>query len=246
MGKTRQLELEIDATPQDFSTGRAEITVCGAVFGADLSGALYWPEQETLIVSDLHLEQGAAFAARGSLLPPYDTGATLAELESVVACYEPRRVISLGDSFHTVDVATRLAPAFCDRINGLQTGREWYWVTGNHDPDLPASLGGRVTPSVSLGRLRFRHEPTLGAAAREIAGHLHPAARLARRGVSVRRKCFVTDGVRLVMPAFGAYTGGVSVMSPAFKPLFGSRDFFVWMLGRDAVYPVARRQLLGD
>lgn len=243
---TQQLDFELEESADWGAPCPTGITVCGAAFEADISGALYWPEHRLLIVSDLHLEQGAASAARGSMLPPYDTAKTLTRLEAVLDRYKPARVISLGDSFHTVDVANGLDPQIADRIVALQEDREWYWVTGNHDPDLPASIKGRVCPSVTLGRLRFRHEPIEGPSSREIAGHLHPAARLSRRGTSVRRKCFVTDGGRLIMPAFGAYTGGLNVLSAPFKPMFGSRDILVWMLGRDAVYPISKRQLQGD
>lgn len=242
---TQQLDFEL-AEEEWEAPSPTGISVCGASLTADVSGALYWPEHELLVVSDLHLEQGAAWASRGSLLPPYDTLKTLSLLETVLERYKPRRVISLGDSFHTVDVANALDGKLVERIVALQDGREWYWVTGNHDPDLPEAIKGRVCPSVTLGRIRFRHEPLAGPSAREIAGHLHPAARLRGRGSSVRRKCFVTDGARLVMPAFGAYTGGLNVLSTPFQTLFGPRDVLVWMLGRDAVYPISKRQLLGD
>jgi DNA ligase-associated metallophosphoesterase len=164
----------------------------------------------------------------------------------VVDRLNPARIITLGDSFHDREGPERLGPDDEIALKELQKGREWYWVTGNHDPELPETLGGRICPAVTLGGIRFCHEPVEGPAAHEIAGHLHPAARLTRRGASVRRKCFIANGERLVMPAFGAYTGGLNVLNEAFAPLFGKRDFLVWMLGRDGVFPVSRRQLLGD
>ena len=133
-----------------------------------------------------------------------------------------------------------------EEILELQAGREWFWITGNHDPQLPDDLRGHVTPQLTVASIRFRHEPAAGAVAHEIAGHLHPAARVAKRGHTVRRKCFVTDGRRLVMPAFGAYTGGVNVLNESFAPLFPAASFQVWMLGRQDVYPVGKRYLLGD
>jgi DNA ligase-associated metallophosphoesterase len=224
----------------------AQISLCAAAFTADPSGALYWGAQDTLIVADLHLEKGSSAAARGSLLPPYDTRATLDRLNVVVERLDPARIIALGDSFHDTGGPERLANDDLAALRTLQEGREWYWITGNHDPDLPGSIGGRVCPSVTLGRIRFRHEPVTGPASHEIAGHLHPAARLSRRGAAVRRKCFISDGNRLVLPAFGAYAGGLNVLSDAFKGLFGASEFLVWMLGQNGVFPVSRRQLLGD
>ena len=242
----RQLPLRLDGTEHRPTPSLAEIQLCGRPFLPDTSGALFWPEHDTLIVSDLHLETGAAHAARGALLPPYDTTATLNALTSAIARFAPGRIISLGDNFHSVASAERISEEIVARLRRLAEGREWYWVTGNHDPELPDNLPGRVCATVSLGGMRFRHEPVERLATNEIAGHLHPAARLTRRGSSVRRKCFISDGGRLVMPAFGAYTGGLNVLNPAFAPLFGTRDFFVWMLGRNDVYPVSRRQLLQD
>ncbi|MGI9383500.1 MAG: ligase-associated DNA damage response endonuclease PdeM [Methyloligellaceae bacterium] len=242
----RQLPLGLDDTQYGLTPSLTEIRLCGRSFVPDTTGALFWPEHATLIVSDLHLETGAAHAARGALLPPYDTNATLTALTSVVERFAPSRVISLGDNFHSVAAAERITSEVAERLRRLADGRDWYWVTGNHDPELPNDLAGRICPTVSLGGMRFRHEPVERLAANEIAGHLHPAARLTRRGSSVRRKCFISDGSRLVMPAFGAYTGGLNVLNTAFAPLFGGRDFFVWMLGRSDVYPVSRKQLLRD
>lgn len=241
-----QLPLSLGEDPPGPMGSRSEIRVCGRRFVADRSGALYWHAEATLIVSDLHLETGAAHAARGALLPPYDTHATLEALEAVVDRFLPRSVIALGDNFHSVTAAERLTDEIMARLGDLTAGRQWYWVTGNHDPVLPDGIGGTVCPSVSMGGMRFRHDPIAGLAANEVAGHLHPAARLTRRGQIVRRKCFISDANRLVMPAFGAYTGGLNVLHLAFAPLFAEREFFAWMIGRDGVYPVSRRQLLKD
>lgn len=246
-GAGPQSEFDFDdrRTPL-ISRSPARISLCGDIFTADPSGALYWSDQDTLVVADLHLEKGSAAARRGSLLPPYDTVATLERLGVVIERLDPRRVIALGDSFHDVGGPARLSGRDAQSLSALQEGREWYWITGNHDPEIPQSVGGRACPSVTLGNLRFRHEPIEGPASHEIAGHLHPAARLTRRGATVRRKCFISNGDRLVLPAFGAYAGGLNVMSDAFAPLFGRDEFLVWMLGQDGVFPVSRKQLLGD
>lgn len=242
----RQAKLELNE-PSPFRGKRGEdIVLCGKVLSTDPSGALFWAAQSTLIVADLHLEKGSAAAGGGRLLPPYDTRSTLHTLAAVMDRYDPDRVIALGDSFHDEEAADRLPHVDRERLRILGQGRDWYWITGNHDPVLPDWLEGKVCPVLNLDGIRFRHEPEKGAASREVAGHLHPAARLTRRGASVRRKCFVSNGARLVLPAFGAYAGGLNVLDQAFEPLFGAAEFHVWMLGRQDVYPLAKRQLLRD
>jgi hypothetical protein len=210
------------------------------------AGALYWEQQQTLIVADLHLEKGAAYAARGRMLPPYDSRTTLRGLAALIVNFAPARIVALGDSFHTSEVATYLGRAESEEIAGLQRGREWYWITGNHDPELPPSIGGIVCAALTIAGVTLRHEPSPDAVTPEIAGHLHPAARIARRGEVVRRKCFATDGRRIVMPAFGAYTGGLNVLDDAFAGLFSRSRLEAWMMGRSTVYPVLARALLPD
>lgn len=223
-----------------------EITVCGKGFLADPSGALWWAEEATLVVADLHLEKGSAAAERGSLLPPYDSRTTIAALGTLVARYSPRRVIALGDSFHDDGGPARLPDEDAESLRRLQRGLEWHWIAGNHDPALPPGVGGHRSPALTLGGLKFCHEPAASRTSHEVAGHLHPAARLVGNGGSVRRKCFVSDGARLVLPAFGAYAGGLNVLDAAFRPLFGQQGFMVWMLGGANVYPVPRARLGGD
>ena len=149
-------------TPQ--RGGERALGVCGVNLLLDLSGAIYWPEERTLVVADLHLEKGSSFAARGVLLPPYDTAATLALLGRVIARHAPRRVIALGDSFHDGGGPARVMPQDRAALAELQRGREWVWIAGNHDPDPAQDIGGVFAESVSLGPLTFRHEPTQGAA----------------------------------------------------------------------------------
>ncbi|MEO1963708.1 metallophosphoesterase, partial [Hyphomonas sp.] len=122
-------------------------------------GGLWWPERRLLVVSDLHLEKGSAYAARGQMLPPYDTGATLAVVERLSAQLLPQTIISLGDSFHDRAAELRLPESYAERIRALTSAHDWIWVEGNHDPDPPAHLGGRAEKSVRLGPLVFRHEP---------------------------------------------------------------------------------------
>ena len=209
------------------------------------AGALYWESEDTLLVADLHLEKGAAFAARGMMLPPYDTRSTLQRLAACLDHFSPRRVVALGDSFHRSELAGRLSADDREELAALQQGRDWYWILGNHDPDLPESIGGFVCRSLMIGGITLCHQPSLSRAP-EIAGHLHPVARIARRGEGIRRKCFATDGHRLVMPAFGAYAGGLNVLDEAFSSLFHWHLMEAWLTGRTSVYPLQASLLLPD
>ena len=222
-----------------------DVTIAGVGLVADLAGAAYWPEQGLLAVADLHLEKGSSFAQRGVLLPPYDTAATLHRLAGLLARYAPRVVVALGDSFHDGRGPGRLADTDRAALRGLQRGRDWIWIAGNHDPEPPQGVGGRCLPEFRLGGLTFRHEPT-GATTGEIAGHLHPVARVSRRGRRVSRRCFAGDGERLVMPAFGAYAGGLNVRDRAFARVFSTLAFTAHMLGARRVYAVAAKQCLPD
>jgi DNA ligase-associated metallophosphoesterase len=213
------------------------LTVAGIAFTADLSGALVWRDERLLVVSDLHLEKGSSYARRGVLLPPFDTAATLARLAAVIARHDPRTVIALGDSFHDREAHERLSPQDRDALSALQAGRDWIWISGNHDPALPRDLGGAVAEEVALGPIVFRHEPT--GAAGEIAGHLHPKARVATRGRAVERRCFASDGARAVMPAFGAYAGGLSIRDLAFAAIFRTTPFTAHVLGDRRVHSIA-------
>ena len=213
------------------------VSIAGVIMLADLTGALFWEEQRLLVVSDLHLEKGSSFATRGVLLPPYDTAATLSRLASTITRHNPRMVIALGDSFHDRTAHARLTTPDHNAITALQAGRDWIWISGNHDPALPPDLGGMVATEVAIGRIEFRHEPTgrIG----EIAGHLHPKARVPTRGRTMERRCFASDGERAVMPAFGAYAGGLSIRDAAFAKLFGTPGFMAHVLGDTRVHAIA-------
>ena len=217
-----------------ISQGALEIA--GVSLLADLSGALFWEDQSLLVVSDLHLEKGSSFAARGVLLPPYDTIATLSRLAAVIARHDPGMVIALGDSFHDRDAHQRLSRTDRDALTALQARRDWIWISGNHDPVLPSDLGGVVASEVAIGPIAFRHEPT--GAPGEIAGHLHPKARVPTRGRTMERRCFACDGERAVMPAFGAYTGGLSIRDAAFAKIFASLGFTAHVLGDNRVHTI--------
>ena len=215
----------------------SSINLAGVDLLADLSGALFWERERLLVVSDLHLEKGSSFATRGVLLPPYDTMATLSRLAAVIARHDPRMVIALGDSFHDRTAHERLSGPDRDAIAALQVRRDWIWISGNHDPSLPSDLGGIVASEVAIGSIAFRHEPT--GASGEIAGHLHPKARVATRGRSMERRCFACDGERAVMPAFGAYTGGLSIRDAAFAKIFQTPGFMAHVLGDNRLHAIA-------
>jgi uncharacterized protein len=230
----------------DRRTAEGTIAIAGISLVADCAGALFWPEQGVLAVADLHLEKGSCFATRGVLLPPYDTASTLARLSRLILRYAPRAVIALGDSFHDGGGPARVSNEDRATLSALQRGREWIWIAGNHDPEPVAGLGGVSADTIAIGTLAFRHKPASGTAAGEIAGHLHPVARVSAHGRAVSRRCFVGDGARIVMPAFGTYAGGLNVRSRAFAHLFGTLSFMAHMLGEGRVYPITAKRCMRD
>ncbi|HVY00260.1 MAG TPA: ligase-associated DNA damage response endonuclease PdeM [Pseudorhodoplanes sp.] len=231
---------------EERKKGAAEIALGGAALVADASGALYWPRERLLVVADMHLEKGSSFARSGQLLPPYDTRATLARLGGAIGRYDPRAVLALGDSFHDGDGPARLADDDRGALVAMQRGRDWIWLAGNHDPDPAVDIGGIFSGTLTIGPLTFRHEPTAADSRVEIAGHLHPVARVAARGRSVSRRCFAGHDRRLVMPAFGAYAGGLNVRHRAFADVFGTLAFTAHLLGEARVFAVAGANCLPD
>ncbi|MBB4658282.1 ligase-associated DNA damage response endonuclease PdeM [Parvularcula dongshanensis] len=210
----------------------------------DCSGAMWLPEARLLVVSDLHFEKGSHYAAKGIPLPPYDTRATLDALERLVRLCRPKTVLSLGDAFHDKDAEARMDEADARRLDALCAAADWVWVLGNHDPLPPKRFGGTALNAAELCGLAFVHEP--GATDDwQVAGHLHPCAVAQKGGRGVRRPCFVTDGERLILPAFGAYTGGLNVLDPAFAPHF-PRGFATFLLGDSRVYQVPTTSLRAD
>ncbi len=228
----------------DFMT--QPISICGKPFVADHSGALFWLPERVLVVADLHLEKASAHAGRGLLLPPYDTRQTLLRLAQVIDRHDANTVIALGDSFHDCAAADRIGRDDLEILRIMQEDRRWIWVTGNHDPHIPDCFGGERREEIALAGISLRHEPRLGRITHEIAGHLHPAARISIYGTSLRRPCFVGNGLRLILPAFGAFTGGLNVLDDAFLPLFDDDGLAVWMLGDEGLYPIAARLLRRD
>ena len=197
-----------------------DFVLAGTTLSARGSGALWWARERLLCVADLHLGRSARLARRGgTLLPPYETLATLERLAGEVAALAPAVVVCLGDSFDDDLAAGELAPEARARLAGLMAGRRWIWVAGNHDP-APVTLGGAHVAALALGPLKFRHEALAGAAG-EVSGHYHPKLRLSLRGRRLARACFLHDARRVILPAFGAYTGGLAADDPALAGLFG-------------------------
>jgi len=194
---------------------------CGARLEARPSGALFWPEHEMLCVSDLHLGKSARAARRwGVHLPPYDVEDTLARLEAEIEATAPQIVLCLGDSFDDLTAARELGEAAQERLLTLQAGRDWIWAEGNHDPG-PVEIGGTHLKSWHRDMLHFRHIAEPGAQG-EVSGHYHPKAAVKTRARTITRPCFLVDDARLIMPAFGTYTGGLRSSDPALCGLMGA------------------------
>ncbi|MBL4784005.1 MAG: ligase-associated DNA damage response endonuclease PdeM [Cohaesibacteraceae bacterium] len=217
------------------------VTVCGEELVPLLDGGLWWPNERTLIVSDLHLEKGSSQAGRGIFLPPYDTAKTLARLKVLIQNWHPCRIISLGDSFHDCNAESRMSETDQQTLKELVDLQEWIWIAGNHDPRPPANIGGHFRETLNIGPLSFVHEPGQNPKKGELSGHLHPAAKIRRLGRSVRRRCFVGNNQRLILPAFGAYTGGLNITDAAFDGLLATGST-AWVLGTDQIYPIAVAQ----
>ncbi|GAC1327879.1 MAG: ligase-associated DNA damage response endonuclease PdeM [Beijerinckiaceae bacterium] len=218
----------------EASVGTGAFTLAGVALKIDPLGALVHETERLLIVADLHLEKGSSYAKRGVMLPPYDTATTLARLTLLIARWSPRRVVALGDSFHDNSGPERMAEPDRASLAAVQAGREWIWIAGNHDPNIPPDAGGERAASLDIGPLHLRHEPRIGGQSGEIAGHLHPVARIAGK----RRRCLIADAHRAVMPAFGAYAGGLNIHDEAFRALFTRGRRTAHVLAQDQVFEV--------
>lgn len=201
----------------------------------DPEGAVCWPAQKLLAVADLHFEKGSAAAARGHLLPPWDTRATLDRLAGLLRRWRPETVVALGDSFHDSGGSARLHAQDHARLAAMTAAHRFVWVLGNHDPSPPERMHGTAVPEYRLGPLRFVHQAVPGAASGELCGHHHPKAQVQTRAALVSRPCFVADARRLMLPAIGAYTGGLDVRDPAIAALF-PRGGRVFLLGQERLF----------
>jgi DNA ligase-associated metallophosphoesterase len=219
----------------------------GAELQPLLCGALWWPREKTIVVADLHFEKGSSMRVARNGLPPYDTLETLARLAAALEETAARRVVSLGDSFHDAGGPARLPGEVRTRLAALMKAREWVWIEGNHEGASAALLGGQSMAALALGSLLFRHaaEDELPAAMAEVSGHYHPKAAVAIRGRRVTAPCFVHDDRRMILPAFGAYTGGLSVFDPAIRRWF-DRDFTLHLQGRSRLFRFAAQTNAAD
>jgi uncharacterized protein len=181
----------------------------GHIFGIAGDAALYWPSRRALLVADLHLEKASAFATTGQMLPPYDSVATLDELGMLAGQYEVETVLCLGDNFHDDAGEHRLGGNAAALLRKLIDRTKWVWITGNHDKGLTGRWGGQSAVELELDGILLRHEAERGCRLPEISGHFHPKFRQHVRGRLVSRRCFVRSDRKLIMPAFGALTGGL-------------------------------------
>ncbi|MGE5722545.1 MAG: ligase-associated DNA damage response endonuclease PdeM [Sphingomonadales bacterium] len=177
-------------------------------------GALFWPARKALLVADLHLEKASWFARLGQMLPPYDSLATLADLGALSAATGATEIWCLGDSFHDRDGGDRLPSRASEMLSALTTRTRWTWITGNHDPGIADHIGGAIVAEAEVDGLLLRHEADPNEARPELSGHFHPKLRISQRGRSVSRRCFVATDRKLVLPAFGAFTGGLDAHHP--------------------------------
>ena len=207
----------------------APIHLAGERLMLDPAGALFWPAVRLLAVADLHLEKGSTFARMGTLLPPWDSRVTLDRLTLLLRRWSPAVVLALGDAFHDRAGASRLPGAEAARLRAITAAHRFVWVTGNHDPAPSEGLSGESAEAFAAGPLLFRHQPAPAGAPGEVCGYLHPKATIPSRAGPVRRPCFVADARRVLLPAFGAHTGGLDVSDPAIAGLFphGGRVFLL-------------------
>ena len=210
-------------------------TFCGRDFEALPQGALFWPARRALLIADLHLEKASWFARLGQMLPPYDSLATLSDLTALVAATGAAEIWCLGDSFHDRLGCERLPPRAREMLTGLTAATRWTWITGNHDVGMIDHCGGDIAGEAEVDGLLLRHEADPAETRPELSGHFHPKLRISRRGRQVSRRCFVATERKLILPAFGALTGGLDAHHPEIVRAVGPRA--------EALVPVADRLL---
>jgi hypothetical protein len=202
----------------------------------DISGALFLPKERTLVVADMHLEKSTSGARRGVFLPPYDSKLTLELLARAVQKFDPTTLIFLGDSFHDAHAPHRLDDHCLEQLGKLGARCDLIWVTGNHDPLIPQSITTHTTSAIAIAGVTLTHIPNAQENESEISGHLHPVVTVTGRGRTLRRRCFASDGKRMIVPAFGAYTGGLNIKDKAFDGLFKRGQLVTHIIGDEAIY----------
>jgi uncharacterized protein len=241
------LSAMLQRSPADSlqDTGASRILVSGKSFIADPTGALFWPAENTLIVADLQLSKCSYLEGEDVVLPPFDTASAFEKLEDALDRYNPARVIALGNSFAGFG-SDGLSQHQSDWLQDMMEGREWYWVMSHDFSAPPEGLGGITVPQLMLGGIKFRPEALRAPVANEIAGGLHPVAQVSQYGHLIRGRCFVSNGMRLVLPSLGNYSAGINVLNSAFDPLLGQGGLYVWFISQDRVLSVASPQLMED
>jgi DNA ligase-associated metallophosphoesterase len=179
-----------------------------------LGGALFWPRENALLVADLHLEKASFFAKHGQMLPPYDSRETLGRVADALRETGARRVLCLGDNFHDSAGTARLEPHAAGMLAALTRATDWVWITGNHDSDAVHDAG-TVAEELEVSGVILRHRTKPGETRTELSGHWHPKLTVAARGKRIARPCAVASETRLILPAFGALTGGMNAADPA-------------------------------
>ncbi len=221
---------------QGQSRQTVECLLAGMVAILDMSGALYFRDSQMLILADMHLEKATSGARRGLFLPPYDSKVTLDLLTRTAAKYEPTRIVFLGDSFHDTHAPSRLTDDSHTVLQSLASKSELTWITGNHDPEIPSTIAATCVSELSFDSLHFTHIPQRSVQAPQISGHLHPVATVQGRGRTLRRRCFASDGTRMILPAFGAFTGGLNIKDKAFDGLFAPKQLIAHVIGDQGIY----------
>jgi DNA ligase-associated metallophosphoesterase len=226
-----------------IDSGSSRVLLCGKSFVADSTGALYWRAEDILIVSDLHLEKGSYLTEEKVTLPPYDIRSGFEKLEEAIDRYEPHSVIAVGDSFCG---GASLSFRDIDWLKDLMEDREWRWVVGESGQPIPESVGGVICAAHAVANIKLRYEPTRAPVSHEIAGRMHPVARVREYDHTTRSRCFVSNGLRLILPSMGDYSAGLNVLDDTFAPLLGRDGLYVWAAAEGKVYPVSAGQLVEE
>jgi hypothetical protein len=213
---------------------------CGHDLMALPQGALFWPARRALLVADLHFEKASWFARLGQMLPPYDSIATLADLTALAVSSGAEEIWCLGDSFHDRDGCERLPQRAREMLVALTAATRWTWITGNHDPAIADHCGGEIVAEAVVDGLVLRHEADPAEARGELSGHFHPKLRITSRGRRVSRRCFVATERKLILPAFGALTGGLDATHPEIVRAVGPKaEALVALSDRILRFPLA-------
>jgi hypothetical protein len=237
--------IQRQVTDIPHEVGASRVLLSGKSLVADSTGALFWPAEHTLIVADLQLSRCSYLDGENVVLPPYDTESAFEKLEEALDRYDPGRVVALGNSFAGCGT-NGLSPHQRDWLLDMMEGRDWYWVVGQDGGVPPDGIEGTVVPHIMLSGIKFRAEAVRAPIANEIAGGLHPVAQISHYGYLTRGRCFVSNGMRLVLPSIGNYSAGTNVLSPDFDPFLGQGSLFVWFLMQGRVHAVAPPQLIED